>query len=66
MITPMFGHRPKPKKFKMRFQHYDPKEDERKEQRIKIKRSHKKYHQGRSVIMFALGIAIVFYLMFAL
>ncbi|HEX6983469.1 MAG TPA: hypothetical protein VF181_11990 [Balneolaceae bacterium] len=50
----------------MRFQHYDPKEDERKEQRIKIKRSHKKYHQGRSVIMFALGIAIVFYLMFAL
>lgn len=66
MIKPMFGHRPTPKKFKMRFQHYDPRKDERKEQRIKIKRNHKKYHQGRSVFMYALGLALVIYLMVAL
>lgn len=66
MIKPMFGHRPKPKKFNYKFQHHDPKEDERRKQRIKIRRSHKKYHQGRSVLMYALGLALVIYIMYLL
>lgn len=62
MIRPMFGHRPKPKRFNYEFRYYDPKKDERRKQRIKIRRSHKKYHQGRSVLMYALGLAFVVYL----
>lgn len=63
MIKPMFGHRPKPKRFNFQFQHHDPKEEERKRQRIKIERSHKKSHQGRSVIMYALLLSMVLYIM---
>ncbi len=59
MIKPMFGHRPKNKKFEYKFRYYDPKEAERKKRRIKIERKHRKSHQGRSVLMYALGLALV-------
>lgn len=59
MLKSMFGHRPNPKKFEYQYRYYDPKKDERRRRRIKIERSHKKYHQGRSVLLYALGLAIV-------
>jgi hypothetical protein len=66
MLPPMFGHRPKHKKFNYQFRYYDPTEDERKKQRLKFKRLHKKNHQGRSVILLALGLAAVIWLIFFL
>lgn len=66
MIKPMFGHRPEPRKFNYQFQHHDPKEEERRRQRIKIQRNHKKYHQGRSVMLYAFGLALVVYIMYIL
>ncbi len=62
MLKSMFGHRPKPKKFEYQYRYYDPKEEERRKRRIKIKRPHKKHHQGRSVILYALGLAFVVWL----
>lgn len=62
MIKPMFGHRPKPKKFDYQYRYYDPKKEERKRRRIKIERKHKKHHQGRSVLLYALGLALVVYI----
>lgn len=59
MIKPMFGHRPKPRKFEYQFRYYNPEEEKRKKRRIKIERKHKKYHQGRSVLLYAVGLAIV-------
>lgn len=59
----MFGHRPKPKRFNYEFRYYDPKEEERKRQRIKIERGHAKYHQGKSILLYALGLALVIYIM---
>lgn len=61
MIKPMFGHTPNPKRFNYEFRYHDPEEEDRKKRRIKIKRSHKKYHQGRSISMYALGLALVVY-----
>lgn len=58
----MFGHRPKHKKFEYQFRYYDPKEDERRKRRIKIKRPTKKSHQTRSVLMLALGLALVIWI----
>ena len=48
MLKPMFGHRPKNKKFNYKFRYYDP-----------IERKHRKSHQGRSVLLYALGLALV-------
>ena len=62
MLKSMFGHRPNPKKFDYQFRYYDPKEDERRKRRIKIERPHKKHHQGRSVMLYALGLAFVVWL----
>jgi len=66
MIKPMFGHRPKPRKFNYEYRYYDPKEDERRRRRIKIERKHAKYHQGKSVLLYALGLSLVIYLMYVL
>ncbi|MDX1638236.1 MAG: hypothetical protein R3281_09715 [Balneolaceae bacterium] len=66
MIKSMFGHRPSPKKFNYEFRYYDPKEDERKKRRIKIKRPRRKSHQGRSVLLYALGLALVVWIIAAL
>lgn len=62
MIKPMFGHRPKHRKFNYEYRYYDPKEEERKKRSIKIERKHKKYHQGKSVLLYALGLALVVYI----
>ncbi len=62
MLKSMFGHRPNPKKFDYQFRYYDPEEDKRKKRRIKIERPHKKHHQGRSVMLYALGLAFVVWL----
>ncbi|MDX1672462.1 MAG: hypothetical protein R3211_08975 [Balneolaceae bacterium] len=66
MIKPMFGHRPKPKKFNYEYRYYDPKEEERRKRRIKIKRPHKKHHQGRSIILYTALLAFVVYLIYIL
>jgi hypothetical protein len=66
MIKPMFGHRPKTKKFKYKYRYYDPDKERSRRERIKIKRPHKKYHQGRSVMMYAFGLALVIYIMYLL
>ncbi|WP_138429889.1 hypothetical protein [Fodinibius saliphilus] len=66
MIKPMFGHRPKNKKFKYQYRYYDPKKEQSRRERIKIKRPYKKSHQGRSVLMYALGLAMVIYIMYLL
>jgi len=63
MLKPIFGHRPKPKKFDMPLRYYDPAEDERRKKRIQIKmRSRRKDRQGVRVLIYALGLAIVVWL----
>lgn len=66
MIKPMFGHRPNPKKFDYPFRYYDPEQDKDRRERLKIRRTRKKYHQGRSVLMYALGLSLVLYIMYLL
>jgi len=63
MLGPMFGHRPKHKEFNYKFRYYDPKEDERKKRRLKIKRPKRKSHQTRSVLLLALGLSLVIWIM---
>lgn len=62
MFRSMFGFRPKPKRFEYQFRYYDPKEEERRKRRIKIERPYKKHHQGRSIILYASGLAFVVWL----
>ena len=66
MLKSMFGHRPKNKKFEYQFRYYDPKKEERKRRRIKIERPHKKHHQGRSVLLYALILSFIVWLISAL
>jgi hypothetical protein len=66
MIKPMFGHRPKVKKFKYKYRYYNPEKEKSRRERIKIRRTRKKSHQGRSVLMYALGLAMVIYIMYLL
>lgn len=58
----MFGHRAKIKEFEYTPRYYDPKKEERKRRRIKIERPYRKSHQGRSVLLYALGLALVVYI----
>jgi len=37
MIRPMFGFRPKPKKFDYQYRYYDPEKDEREKRKKRIK-----------------------------
>ncbi|HLR76445.1 MAG TPA: hypothetical protein VK106_02220 [Balneolaceae bacterium] len=62
MFIPMFGRRRKPKEFNYKYRYYDPTEDERRKRRIRVKRPHKKSHQGRSVLLLAVGLAFVVWL----
>lgn len=63
MVKPMFGHRPKPKKFDIPLRYYDPKEDEKRKRRIRIERKRKRPRQGLKIVMYALGLAFVVWLM---
>jgi hypothetical protein len=62
----MFSYRPKNKKFKYQYRYYNPEKEMSRRERIKIRRTHKKYHQGRSVMLYALGLALVIYIMYLL
>lgn len=66
MLRPMFGNRRKPKKFNYPFRYHDPEEEERRKRRIKIKRPHKKHHQGRSILLYAVCLAFVVWLIYSL
>ncbi len=66
MIRGMFDYRPKNKKFKYKYRYYNPDKEMSRRERIKIRRTHKKYHQGRSVMLYALGLALVIYIMYLL
>ncbi len=59
MIKPMFGHRPKPKKFNMPLRYYKPEEEERRKRRISIKMNRRRPKQGAQVFIYAIGLAIV-------
>ena len=66
MIRPMFGYRPKNKKFKYEYRYYDPDKEKSRRERIKIERPYKKTHQGRSVALYEFGLALVIYIMYLL
>ena len=59
MIRPMFGHRPKPRKFNMPLRYYNPEEDEKKKRRIRIKVRRRKDRYGTKIFLYAAGLTIV-------
>jgi hypothetical protein len=60
MIRPMFGHQPKPKKFDLPLRYYDPKEDEKRKERIRIQ-SHTRRpdKQGTRIVLYAVLLFMV-------
>lgn len=63
MIRPMFGHRAKPKKFDIPLRYYDPKEDEKRKQRIRIKTTRRRHRsQNIRVVIYALGLALIIWI----
>lgn len=65
MIRPMFGFRPKPKKFDLPFRYYDPEKDEQEKRRNRIKfQTHNrvKPKQGLRVVFLALFLSLVVYI----
>ncbi len=62
MLKPMFGHRPKPRKFEMPLRYYDPKDDDRRRKRIHIKMRRRKDKQGIKIVLYAVGLALVVWL----
>lgn len=65
MIRPMFGHRPKPRKFDMPTRYYDPKKEERKHKRIRIKTNGRRRDRAQNtrILLYAAGLGIVIYIM---
>lgn len=66
MIRPMFGFRPKPKKFDLPLRYYDPEKDEKEKRRQRIKfESHTRRRpaQFTRVISLAVLLALVVYIM---
>lgn len=63
MIRPMFGHRPKPRKFNMPLRYYNPEEDEKKKRRIRIKKPRRKDRYGTKIFLYAAGLTIVLLVM---
>ena len=59
MIRPMFGHRPKPRKFNMPLRYYNPEEDEKKKRRIRIKVRRRKDRYGTKIFLYVAGLTIV-------
>lgn len=67
MIRPMFGYRPKPKKFDLPFRYYDPEKEEREKNRRKRRikfQTHNRVQpkQFTRVILYALLLSIVVYI----
>lgn len=63
MIRPMFGHRPKPRKFNMPLRYYNPEEDEKKKRRIRIKPQRRKDRYGTKIFLYAAGLTLVLLIM---
>lgn len=63
MIRPMFGHRPKPRKFNMPLRYYNPEEDEKKKRRIRIKTQRRKDRYGTKIFLYAAGLTLVLLIM---
>jgi len=59
MIKPMFGHRPKPRKFNMPLRYYNPEEDEKRKKRINIKIRRRKDRYGGRILIYVVGLSIV-------
>ncbi len=63
MLKPMFGHRPKPKKFDLPLRYYDPKEEEKKKDRIRIQsKTRRPNRQGTKVLIYAFLLFMVVYI----
>ena len=66
MIRPMFGYRPKPKKFDLPFRYYDPEKEEREKDRRKRRikfQTHNRVQpkQFRRVVLYA---ALLFFIVY--
>jgi hypothetical protein len=65
MLRPMFGFRPKPKKFDLPFRYYDPEKDDdlKRRQRIKFQTHNRvKPKQFTRVVFFAVLLSLVVYI----
>ena len=65
MIKPMFGHRPKPKKFDYPFRYYDPEKDEKEKRKKRIKfesYTTRKPRQFSRVVFYVVLLSIIVYL----
>ncbi|MFN1833792.1 hypothetical protein AB2B38_000915 [Balneola sp. MJW-20] len=65
MIRPMFGFRPKPKKFDYQFRYYDPEKDEREKRKKRIKfetHTRRRPAQFTRVLFFVVLLALVVYI----
>lgn len=63
MLKPMFGHRPKPRKFDLPLRYYDPKEDERRKRRIRIETKRRRPdRQGQRVVFYAALLVFVIWI----
>lgn len=65
MIRPMFGFRPKPKKFDYQYRYYDPEKDEREKRKKRIKfetHNRRRPAQFTRVIFYAALLSLVVYL----
>lgn len=59
MIRPMFGYRPKPKRFDLPLRFYDPTKDEREKQRERLKfQTHNRVKPKQTVKVLALAIML--------
>jgi len=59
MIKPMFGHRPKPRRFNMPLRYYNPEEDEKRRRRIRIKMTRKKDRYSGRLLIYIVGLSAV-------
>ena len=61
MLKPMFGYRPKPRKFDLPLRYYDPEEEERRRSRIRIEIKRRKPRQGSKILFFVALLSLVVY-----
>lgn len=59
MIKPMFGHRPKPRRFNMPLRYYNPEEDEKRRKRISIKVNRRKDRYSGRILIYVVGLSVV-------
>lgn len=59
MLRPMFGHRPKFKRFEYNPRFYDPSKEESRKRRIRFDSKRRRDRQPLRVLMYAAGLAFV-------